>query len=97
MLFRGWREAYCGPQFSKAVVMTRYGRRSGPLSFGRCPELPVERRVEVALHVSRSRVRPGHERTIPTGSYGASSARLGKAVSWVRQPHRRSIQPPRTA
>ena len=41
--FRGRREAYCGPQFARAVVSTRYGRRSGPLGFGRCPGHPKTR------------------------------------------------------
>ena len=34
--FRGRREAYCGPQFARAIITTRFGRRSGPLSFGQC-------------------------------------------------------------
>ncbi len=41
--FRGRREAYCGPQYARAVVSTRYGRRSGPLSFGRCTRAPQDR------------------------------------------------------
>ncbi len=41
--FRGRLEAYCGPQYARAVVSTRYGHRSGPLSFGQCPRVPQDR------------------------------------------------------
>lgn len=35
--FSGWVDGWCGPQFSRALVISRWGRRAGPLPYGTCP------------------------------------------------------------